>query len=74
MVAHVSAAAAHRDTTRSTLHYAQRASAITNKVGCFVFLIKTKKKDKREFTISSNNSFFIYLSYTDSDEFQFYYI
>ncbi|XP_069358521.1 kinesin-like protein KIF19 isoform X2 [Maniola hyperantus] len=32
MVAHVSPAAAHRDTTRSTLHYAQRASAITNKV------------------------------------------
>lgn len=32
MVAHVSPAAGHRDTTRSTLHYAQRASAITNKV------------------------------------------
>ncbi|XP_046959391.1 kinesin-like protein KIF19 [Vanessa cardui] len=32
MVAHVSPAATHRDTTRSTLHYAQRASAITNKV------------------------------------------
>ncbi|CAH2106418.1 unnamed protein product [Euphydryas editha] len=32
MIAHVSPAAAHRDTTRSTLHYAQRASAITNKV------------------------------------------
>ncbi|CAG9584642.1 unnamed protein product [Danaus chrysippus] len=32
MVAHVSPAAVHRDTTRSTLHYAQRASAITNKV------------------------------------------
>ncbi|XP_041978477.1 kinesin-like protein KIF19 isoform X1 [Aricia agestis] len=32
MVAHVSPAATHRDTTRSTLHYAQRAATITNKV------------------------------------------
>ncbi|XP_072932004.1 kinesin-like protein KIF19 [Epargyreus clarus] len=32
MVAHVAAGAAHRDTTRSTLHYAQRAAAITNRV------------------------------------------
>ncbi|XP_050667230.1 kinesin-like protein KIF19 [Leptidea sinapis] len=32
MIAHVSPAAEHRDTTRSTLHYAQRASTITNKV------------------------------------------
>ncbi|CAH2037482.1 unnamed protein product, partial [Iphiclides podalirius] len=32
MVAHVAPGAAHRDTTRSTLHYAQRAAAITNRV------------------------------------------
>ncbi|KAF9824638.1 hypothetical protein SFRURICE_004095 [Spodoptera frugiperda] len=32
MVAHVAPGAAHRDTTRSTLHYAQKASSITNKV------------------------------------------
>ncbi|KAJ0177207.1 hypothetical protein K1T71_007216 [Dendrolimus kikuchii] len=32
MVAHVSAGGNHRDTTRSTLHYAQRASSITNRV------------------------------------------
>ncbi|XP_022115648.1 kinesin-like protein KIF19 [Pieris rapae] len=32
MIAHISPAAEHRDTTRSTLHYAQRASTITNKV------------------------------------------
>ncbi|CAH4032683.1 unnamed protein product, partial [Pieris brassicae] len=31
MIAHISPAAEHRDTTRSTLHYAQRASTITNK-------------------------------------------
>ncbi|KAL4712326.1 hypothetical protein ACJJTC_004088 [Scirpophaga incertulas] len=32
MVAHVAPGAAHRETTRSTLHYAQRASSITNRV------------------------------------------
>ncbi|XP_068632001.1 kinesin-like protein KIF19 [Battus philenor] len=32
MVAHVAPGAAHRDTTRSTLHYAQRAASITNRV------------------------------------------
>ncbi|XP_012546553.1 kinesin-like protein KIF19 isoform X2 [Bombyx mori] len=32
MVAHVAPGASHRDTTRSTLHYAQRASTITNRV------------------------------------------
>ncbi|XP_075973169.1 kinesin family member 19A [Anticarsia gemmatalis] len=32
MVAHVSSGGAHRDTTRSTLHYAQRAASITNRV------------------------------------------
>ncbi|XP_037301438.1 LOW QUALITY PROTEIN: kinesin-like protein KIF19, partial [Manduca sexta] len=32
MVAHVAPGAAHRDTTRSTLHYAQRASVITNRI------------------------------------------
>ncbi|CAB3224177.1 unnamed protein product [Arctia plantaginis] len=32
MVAHVSAGGVHRDTTRSTLHYAQRAASITNRV------------------------------------------
>lgn len=32
MVAHVAAGGNHRDTTRSTLHYAQRASSITNRV------------------------------------------
>ncbi|XP_013169064.1 PREDICTED: kinesin-like protein KIF19 isoform X2 [Papilio xuthus] len=32
MVAHAAAGGAHRDTTRSTLHYAQRAAAITNRV------------------------------------------
>lgn len=32
MIAHVSPGAAHRDTTRSTLHYAQRANSITNRV------------------------------------------
>ncbi|XP_073945305.1 kinesin-like protein KIF19 isoform X2 [Choristoneura fumiferana] len=32
MVAHVAPGGAHRETTRSTLHYAQRASSITNKV------------------------------------------
>ncbi|KAL0841232.1 hypothetical protein ABMA28_014966 [Loxostege sticticalis] len=32
MVAHVAPGATHRETTRSTLHYAQRASSITNKV------------------------------------------
>lgn len=32
MVAHVAPGAASRDTTRSALHYAQRAAAITNRV------------------------------------------
>lgn len=32
MVAHVAPGANARDTTRSTLHYAQRAAAITNRV------------------------------------------
>ncbi|CAK1596139.1 unnamed protein product [Parnassius mnemosyne] len=32
MVAHVAPGATQRDTTRSTLHYAQRAAAITNRV------------------------------------------
>ncbi|GBP41959.1 Kinesin-like protein KIF19 [Eumeta japonica] len=32
MVAHVAPGAASRDTTRSTLHYAQRAASITNRV------------------------------------------
>ncbi|XP_063618502.1 kinesin-like protein KIF19 [Cydia splendana] len=32
MVAHVAPGGAHRETTRSTLHYAQRASSITNRI------------------------------------------
>lgn len=32
MVAHVSPGSNHRDTTRSTLHYAEKASSITNRV------------------------------------------
>ncbi|CAG9133380.1 unnamed protein product [Plutella xylostella] len=32
MIAHVAPGAGHRETTRSTLHYAQRAASITNRV------------------------------------------
>ncbi|KAI8435966.1 hypothetical protein MSG28_004126 [Choristoneura fumiferana] len=55
MVAHVAPGGAHRETTRSTLHYAQRASSITNKsynlaskVKKYDVLINKNRKTKEE--------------------------